>query len=480
MASKKKIRRRVFGASCILAALIVAGASFAWFSSSDEVTNQLTATADYGVSIVEDFTPPKDMTPGQEVTKTAAAVNTGNVDAFVRVALENKLNITTYGTQNATDGIPALAYYDINSTKLADDTNGHAYIAYDNLVGATTPDTNAVTLNRTPSVTTTTGVLKPDEVTTLQAGGQLVVAANNGLPITQQFVQSGDYISTAGLTFGEFNADGEFLPKQSGVYLFRRHIGTTTEYSGYYYVAATGDTGGQGTYYALDTKYDTTDPKNPKSTVYVNATITETPTGDGSVVSAISNLKLKTTTTQDAATTAANLTYSFGYIGTSSDTSKKPNEMTVSASVASPAAEAVTFRTSTDVANQKYIEVKYVNGANNEVRFYIELADNWSNKWQFVDNTATAGTNLADYFYLKDDLEAGKTSPTLIKSVTMNPYANQSNFVDLTYDLKVGIDSVQVTYDADNKETADAVSAWTGVTAGLTHTDKEITAIDWS
>jgi len=481
MASKSKRRRKVLGASCILAALIIAGSSFAWFTSQDEVTNRLTATANYGVSLVEDFTPPKDMTPGQEVTKTVSAVNTGNVDAFVRVALENKLEITTYGEQAATAGSPTIAYYDIDSTKLTDDTNGHAYIAYDSLVGATTPSSNAVTLNRTPSVTTT-GVLTPDEVTTLQAGGQLVVAASNGLPISQQFVQSGDYIATPGLTFGEFNDSGEFLPKVTGLYLFRRNIGTSSnEYSGYYYEAAASDTGGQGTYYALVTKYDATDPKNPKSTVYVDATINETATGGGSVVSLISNLKLKTTTTADATATASKLNYKFGYIGkASTDKDKAPSEMTKDSS-ASLTADDITFRESSDLDDQKYIEVAYTDGNNKEVKFYIELANDWSNNWAFVGNTNTAGTNLIDYFYLKDDLEAGQTSPALIKSVTMNPFANQNNFVDLTYDINAILDSIQVTYDSDNKETTTGVeSAWTIVTPSITEPDKEITAISWS
>ena len=58
MASKAKRRRKVLGASCILAALIIAGSSFAWFTSKDEVTNRLSANADYDVSIVESFAPP--------------------------------------------------------------------------------------------------------------------------------------------------------------------------------------------------------------------------------------------------------------------------------------------------------------------------------------------------------------------------------------------------------------------------------------
>jgi len=94
MASKSKRRRRVFRASCILAALIIAGSSFAWFTSQDEVTNRLSANADYGVSIVESFAPPKNFLPGQEVNKDVYAVNTGSIAAFVRETITSKMTIT--------------------------------------------------------------------------------------------------------------------------------------------------------------------------------------------------------------------------------------------------------------------------------------------------------------------------------------------------------------------------------------------------
>ncbi|MBQ7187013.1 MAG: hypothetical protein IJR91_05205 [Ruminococcus sp.] len=90
---KKKSSRekRVLIASVIVAATIVAGSTFAWFTSKDEVTNRLTAKADYGVSITEDFTPPEDWTPGQEINKDVSAVNTGNIDAYMRMKLSYAL-----------------------------------------------------------------------------------------------------------------------------------------------------------------------------------------------------------------------------------------------------------------------------------------------------------------------------------------------------------------------------------------------------
>lgn len=102
MASNSKKRRRVLGASCILAALIIASSSFAWFTSKDEVTNRLTATADYGVSIAEDFTPPANWIPGQKIDKNVAVVNTGNVDAFVRTWLEGEMNLLAQVRDRAT------------------------------------------------------------------------------------------------------------------------------------------------------------------------------------------------------------------------------------------------------------------------------------------------------------------------------------------------------------------------------------------
>lgn len=94
MASKSKKRRRVLGASCILAALIIAGSSFAWFTSKDEVTNRLSANADYGVKLVESFAPPANWLPGQTVEKDVYAVNTGTIAAFVRETITSKMTIT--------------------------------------------------------------------------------------------------------------------------------------------------------------------------------------------------------------------------------------------------------------------------------------------------------------------------------------------------------------------------------------------------
>lgn len=66
--TKKKTARekRVLVASLLVAAVMVGGSTFAWFTSKDEVTNRLSASAQYDVSIAEDFQPPEDWVPGQD------------------------------------------------------------------------------------------------------------------------------------------------------------------------------------------------------------------------------------------------------------------------------------------------------------------------------------------------------------------------------------------------------------------------------
>ena len=192
MASKSKRRRRVLGASCILAALIIAGSSFAWFTSKDEVNNRLSANADYGVSIVESFAPPENWVPGQEVNKDVYAVNTGNVGAFVEETVSGKLTITT---EVAKDDISA------NSVKL---TAAERYA--------------------------------------VEAGSYLAYkpAASNKELGVQVVSMIPDATNLEGYTTA--NAATDFTPDAAGLYVFRRSIGVdantkveTFKYEAYYF-----------------------------------------------------------------------------------------------------------------------------------------------------------------------------------------------------------------------------------------------------
>ena len=101
MKRKSAKERRVLIVALLLAALIVAGSTFAWYTSKDEVTNRLSASANYGVSIAESFHAPENWIPGQEINKDAAATNTGSVDAFVRMYLSGNMRLLKQSTTGA-------------------------------------------------------------------------------------------------------------------------------------------------------------------------------------------------------------------------------------------------------------------------------------------------------------------------------------------------------------------------------------------
>ena len=388
---KKKTSRekRILVASILVAATIVAGSTFAWFSSKDEVTNRLTATADYGVSIVEDFTPPENMTPGQEVEKDVAVVNTGNIDAFVKVALKNTLNITTLEGKAMTTTKPESG---LTGWTIELPTGDNEYVE---LATADGSDAN-------------TGELTTNEVSTLQAGGILVF---------------------------------------TGLYLFRRSnpIGTSTapEYSGYYYDATAGK------YYALETKtgadLDATNGKATDSTAYVKGTITlGTEGANKDVVTKIENIKILTKTSADNVAT----TYTLGKLATNATTGA--HEFT--------AADASGTIDKTTVTH-----IMVTNGATNPVKFYIALDANWSDKWTYIAPASDESANIVDNFYYNDTLKAGTTSAKLVDSVVMDNTVTQAAFRDLTYDLSVIMNSIQVTKNTEGDDLI-TETGW-GVTA---------------
>lgn len=203
--AKKKNKKKILAAAIVLALIIVIGGTFAWFTSSDEVTNRLSSTSDYNVAITENFVPVKSMTPGTTVSKEVAAVNTGSVDAFVKMTVSGQLELTTYTTGDSS--------YDSSSTS--------SYVAL-----STDNDAN--------------------EVTSLQAGAILAYTTSTNTSDTG--------------AVGTLYTDGtNFTPNGSGFYVFARSVtastnGNTWEYVGYYY-------DGTSAYYAItiDTSSSTID-----------------------------------------------------------------------------------------------------------------------------------------------------------------------------------------------------------------------------
>ena len=191
VSKKKKTskEKRILIASLCIAAAVLAGSTFAWFTSNDEVTNRLSANADYNVSIVESFEPPANWIPGQEINKDVYAVNTGSIPAFVQEEVSGVLTLTQEEgvvefNANCVQLTPAERYV----------MEAGSYLAY-----------------------------KP--------AGSSAVLGNKIVSMTPDPADLNGY--TAGAT--------DFTPDAEGLYVFRRSIVVdgslleTFEYEGYYY-----------------------------------------------------------------------------------------------------------------------------------------------------------------------------------------------------------------------------------------------------
>lgn len=422
--TKKKSARekRVLVASLLVAAVMIGGSTFAWFTSKDEVTNRLTASADYGVSIVEDFTPPEEWLPGQKINKDVSAVNTGNVDAYVRLAILNDLKLNVKGAGVAVeanaDAMPALpatekAFAELNFTP-ADGSDA-------------TGNTNAT-------------LRKPNEVTTLQAGGTLVWTPDGAvMPTDAQNVSAGDDVTNNAADYEEIH---QFKPNKTGLYLFRRTVyeGTdskTVKYSGYFYDLAADK------YYALETEPGTIYAKGTFTTYEEGETgAPENPT---EILKSVSGIKLATTKED----TVQNI-----------DTDK-----VIGINWYSSAMDAATATATTAEANDaKWIQLTYEAVPGNPVKLNIELASNWAENWTYVQtNNAPKVDDKNDfgYFYYNNIIKAGYTTPKLIESVTLDSTVTQDAYNDLVYDLTVALDSVQIAKSEDQAEyTDETVKTW--------------------
>ncbi|MCR4760923.1 MAG: BsaA family SipW-dependent biofilm matrix protein [Oscillospiraceae bacterium] len=413
-AKKSAKEKRVLIAALIVAAVTVAGSTFAWFTSKDEVTNRLTASADYGVSIVEDFTPPSDWLPGQKINKDVSAVNTGNIGAFVRLGLLYDSKLTTAGEGVAVDEFA---------------TN------IDTLVEL---KTSSSTNNTPPGGNTVSNTA--NEVTLLQAGGTLVIAGGKPVsPSDAWSVRSGDDSSDSNLD--DYSGTKQFHPAETktasdpdktyaksdeygeGLYIFQRTVyednGETIKYSGYYYK--------DGKFYALVTE---------PGTVYI-ANIDPTAVEvdeDGAVTlaaGALDDVRLANTQEVTIQNTGDDPVFTVKWLEGDAEETE--------AAEGAPSA--------------KYIRLTYAgniaNDTADDVIIDIELADNWSDDWTFIagDSDKIDSTNDTGYFYYNHILDAGATTPKLVDSVTLNQDVTQEAYKDLQFDLSVILDSIQITPD---------------------------------
>lgn len=517
MTTKKKKtakQRRILIVALIVAAAIIAGSTFAWFSSKDEVTNRLTASANYNVSIVEDFQPPADWLPGQTINKDVAAVNTGNVDAFVRMWLDGHLRLLNEDTSEplakgayATvfSGKTLAAVTDVNKKKLglnfySQAQTGDEITYYKTLSTDKIDNDKDINHASTPNEESNVPAMF-SEVQSMQSAGVLVYAPD-GAKYTWTLEQAADLwvlengkatlktlakdtavgsvnssattkitasqSDTTGNYYGAIDAS-TFQPQTTGLYLFRRNVeptndGTanTYEYSGYYYVADTDTTAPaavKGKYFALHTE----DSNNNHSDYVVPASaVTENnsavPTLDQVLPVDPAGVKL----------------------------------FTASESVVT---DALTWVYDSSTAGSEKFTVTYAGAKNIVIEIALANIGLSPESWTAIDD---GNHNKNVTFYYNNDLEAGDTTVKLVDSVKLSENTELGAYLAFDFDLDVFLDSIQVTMTNGSSEDATAVAnGWAAAdidssdTSAYTHTihaakgnatvtDGEITSIAWA
>ncbi len=491
-------------------------ATFAWFSSKDEVTNRLSASAAYDVSIAEDFQPPEDWIPGQTINKDVSAVNTGNVDAFVRMWLEGEMSIFNRTSQN--DSVAILTGTSTPLTATTDeqyknlgftyyDANGNYYKELSTLQRKN-PDLNGTSNDEANNQPATF-----NEVQSMQAGGYLAscpdganyyfvleqattieaYAASDATTKTVIDLKKGDIVATKGATVtagdgktvayidngtkGISMDTSQFYPKTEGVYLFIGNVdlqlgnnGANTaddyEYSGYYYVPATGGkliTDGEH-YLALYTDRSTTGGSDRSDyTVPDNAVTPATLTEPGKdIVSVTPSENMKFYNAKETVVENSGLTWTYtAPTGTEGVAGYVPAKLTA------------TYNGGTD-------------DPSDDIKIDVALAN-----IGIVGQTWTAKTTdgMTTTFYYNDDVEAGDSSAKLVDSVTLSKDTTQHAFIAFDFDLNVFLDSVQVTIDENGQEKTTPVESGgtfaTAPTGGVcayatAQTADEIADIAWN
>lgn len=282
---------------------------------------------------------------------------------------------------------------------------------------------------------------------------------------------------------------------------------------------------GQGTYYALKYNEDGNSDYSVLGTTYTSGTAPTTTqvsakvdpaTGELLLVQPTANLELFTATQ----TVSENTDFNWKYIGQTEQYKVYTNDAPAGGTlkkkyyvfdskVYNSVEDIKKDKVSTDTTDgsttvtSAYLTSSYTEGTENAVNgsadmIYaskddiivdIELAniDTSAEKWTVLKDETGSPKNKYTFYY-NNDVEEGDTTARLVESVKLDESITKDDYMAFDFDLNVKMESVQVTYDADGKESVlpadaefkagDAPVKITSVTG--TNTGDEITSIAWS
>ena len=410
---KRKSNNRVLIAAIVLALVIVIGATFAWFTSKDEVTNKLSAITDYNVSITETYTPETNWVPGEEVNKDVALVNTGSTAAFVRAYLSGQFVVSALEEEDAYIGAPT--------------------------------DT-AVTLGIQDKTAEEEQIEKTmrEEAFKAEAGGYLVFAPNTVAADAVDMLidrnaeidtDTNGWVKFDALTDNYGNDAGELTVAQiiggEGFYIFARVQTVTADnegavdeieyvYDGYYYDGES--------YYKISV-----DSEGVEIELYANEgeePLTVTP-------------------------------YFYKKSSKVIDTDSNSVKITNYEAGTDPNADADREMIQVWYDPDDFAEdtQTYTNSPANDIKINIYLDEDYADNWTKVKDTAADATDINTTYYYNHELIGGETTEKLIDAVELDSTVSNEAFYEFDYYLNVLADSIQAIKGDDKADTA-IVSGW--------------------
>jgi len=490
--------------------------TFAWFTSSDGVTNRLSANAKYDVTIAEDFQPPENWVPGQSINKDVSAVNTGNVDAFVRMWLGGQMRLLNEETTTmveaptatdkltfGTNGLVAVTDEDMKALGLTwQKTASGSTPVYYRTLSTKKIDNDKDASHATATNEETNSPATFSEVQSVQAGGVLVYApANAGYHWTlEQAAELPVYTATNGETaadttmtnlakdtvvgssnstatnvktlaplsdsnsnyYGAIDAS-TFQPETEGLYLFRRNVketadGTanTYEYSGYYYVPAvtSGDNQHDELYFALHTG---TGANGESDYVLPSGVINDNSTAEPSKdqvlpVTIATNQKVYLYTATEKVIDTGTADTNLIWKYNAPDTTKTTD-------LEKNGYFTVTYKGADGKTGTDTVEGVLKDYTADDIVINVALANisDAAEAWTaiYADNA----NNHLTTFYYNNDVESGDTTTKLVDSVELSKDTKNGAYLAFDFDLNVFLESIQVTMDEAGVEQIDPATA---------------------
>jgi alternate signal-mediated exported protein len=414
--AKKRKKKVMLIATLSTAAIIVGGLTFAWYTSRDSVTNTFKTSGSLKTVVVENFTPPTNWQPGVTTDKVVQVTNTGTIDAYTRVKLDEVLTYYEKTGELALDGSSTVADY-------VGDKMTYPYIRVDaEAIEKTVKDWNDAVAEANKTTTTATSDLTQSGGTTgtTSEGTDNDDTASSTESTAESTDNNNKYVK---LTADELKTLG-LENYSSNLVIYRK---ASTAYS----KNSSGEVVENGINYEYLGYYDTG---------YVESNVSDEETGKKKICYEL-NITVPNLTDTQSSDGSYNQLTNIDHVASTK----------ISCSLSKANLVTISTNSETDDPNKNKNISDFI-----ELEFNTEGASGESD-W-YYDN---------GYYYYRGILASGQSTSPLLKAVRFKEDVG-NGMTNLTYNLTVVSDSTQATKEAFNAQWSNDLTE--------ENTEKDITA----